>query len=453
MDGFKAKISQSLQYRLSAWLAVAILVVALLGGIFSFLSALREAIEMQDDLLRQMAALINRQYLPAAPTFSQTKIHRNDAESQVVIHFLQPLNATPKQASGELAELSPDLPDGFHTLWVKRLSWRIFIQTLDSGARVAVAQRTAAREEITRASALRTLIPFMILIPVLLVLLGALVRKMFRPLKQMAADLDQRSVQDLCEINDTQLPSEIRPFVVANNRLLARIAQSVAAQRRFVADAAHELRSPLTALSLNAERLETADMSAQARERLSTLRSGIQRTRGLIDQLLTLARVQEASQTQTESVSVLHTFRQALEELMPLAEAKRIDVGMVSEADATVTAKATDLHTLIKNLLDNAIRYTPPNGQIDLSVNTRDGRVIVQIDDTGPGIPEAERERVFDPFYRVLGNDQVGSGLGLSIVQTIAERLGATVRLDYANPQTQTGLRVSVSFPLCAISA
>ena len=138
---------------------------------------------------------------------------------------------------------------------------------------------------------------------------------------------------------------------------------------------------------------------------------------------------------------------------MPLAEAKRIDVGMVSEADATITAKATDLHTLIKNLLDNAIRYTPPNGQIDLSVNTRDGRVIVQIDDTGPGIPEAERERVFDPFYRVLGNDQVGSGLGLSIVQTIAERLGATVRLDYANPQTQTGLRVSVSFPLCAISA
>jgi len=236
--------------------------------------------------------------------------------------------------------------------------------------------------------------------------------------------------------------------VVAINRLLSRVAQSVAVQRRFVADAAHELRSPLTALSLQAERLEAADMSAQARERLASLRTGIQRTRSLLDQLLTLARAQESSHEQSGTVSVQHVFRQVLEELMPLAQAKHIDAGVVSSGDTNVIAREADLKTLVKNLVDNAIRYTPDGGQIDLSVRTNESKVILQVDDTGPGILEEERERVFDPFYHVLGNDEVGSGLGLSIVQTMADRIGASVHLGYSNEQTKSGLRVKVIFPV-----
>ena len=448
MDGFQGNIRQSLQFRLSAWLSLVILVVAVMGGVFSFVVAFQEAIELQDDQLRQMAALIVRQNLPVKRAASQEDGRDADPEFHVVVQLLRQPNSQAPEPAGELPGLPVDLPDGIQTVTVRDLSWRVFVKTLGSGSRVAIAQRTAVRDEIASDSALRTLMPFLILIPILLLLVGDLIRKIFKPLKRMAADLDQRPEQDLREIPDTYLPSEIHPFVTAINRLLSRVTQSVAVQRRFVADAAHELRSPLTALSLQAERLEAADMSAQARERLASLRDGIQRTRGLLDQLLTLARVQDSSQGQSATVSVQHVFRQVLEDLMPLAEAKNIDLGVVSEMDAHVMAPEADLKTLIKNLVDNAIRYTPNDGQIDLSVRTSEISVILQVDDTGPGIPQEEHDRVFDPFYRVLGNDEVGSGLGLSIVQTIANRIGADIHLGYSNEQTKSGLSVKMTIPL-----
>ena len=221
-------------------------------------------------------------------------------------------------------------------------------------------------------------------------------------------------------------------------------------QRRFVADAAHELRSPLTALSLQAERLADAEMSANAQERLSTLRKGIERGRTLLDQLLALARAQSSANTSNTTVSVQQVYRRVLEDLMPLAEAKGIDIGVVSDPDAHVLVSEVDLITLVKNLVDNAIRYTPTSGRVDLSfLATKEGTTLV-VEDNGPGIPEAERERVFDPFYRVLGSDEIGSGLGLSIVQTISARVGAKVSFGYASDQSRSGLRVMVTFPLRA---
>lgn len=448
MDGFQGKIRQSLQFRLSAWLSLVIMAVALAAGIFSFVSIYQETIELQDEQLRQMAALINRQQLPVTYAAVSENIPGSDPESRVVVQPLRQRHSQAAEPAGELPGLPADLSDGMQTLTVGYLSWRLFVKTLDSGSRIAIGQQTAVRDEISRDSALRTLMPFLILIAILLLLVGDLIRKMFRPLKRMASELDLRSEQDLREITDTRLPSEIRPFVVAINQLLARVSQSVAVQRRFVADAAHELRSPLTALSLQAERLEAADMSDHARERLTSLRNGIQRTRGLLDQLLTLARVQDSSHGQAGSVSVQHVFRQVLEDLMPLAEVKNIDMGVVSEMDANVLVQERDLKTLTKNLLDNAIRYTPDGGRIDLSVLVRKNKVILQVDDTGPGIPEEERIRVFDPFYRVLGNDAMGSGLGLSIVKAIADRVGAKVSLNYANEKSMSGLRVRVTFPV-----
>ncbi len=445
MDGRQTKVAQSLQFRLSVWLLLVILLVALAGGAFSYVWAFQEAIELQDDQLKQMAALINRQELLI--THVDSLAGQADPESHVALQLLRQANGQAAPLAGELPGLAVDLPEGIQTTMVQNRSWRLFVKTLDSGARIAVGQQTAARDEIARDSALRTLMPFLILIPILLLLVGDLIGKMFRPLKKMAEQLDRRSEEDLREISNQQLPTEIRPFVVAINRLLSRIAQSMSLQRRFVADAAHELRTPLTALSLQAERLAAAEMSAVARERLEVLCGGIQRTRGLLDQLLTLARVQELSQQQTETVSLQQIFRQVLEELLPLAEAKSIDVGVVGEADANVCAPALDLKTLVKNLVDNAIRYTPQGGHIDLCVLTIDGRVVLQIDDSGGGIPEQERGRVFDPFYRILGSDAVGSGLGLAIVKTIAVRIAAQITLAYIDEKTRTGLRVRVMFP------
>lgn len=242
------------------------------------------------------------------------------------------------------------------------------------------------------------------------------------------------------------MPSEIRPFVAAINQLLSKVERSVATQRRFVADAAHELRSPLTALSLQAERLAGAEMSAEARTRPATLRKGIDRNRVLLSQLSTLARVQEPGYHQTAPVSIQQVFRQVLEDLMPLAEAKAIDLGVVNEQDYAVMATRAELHILVKNLVDNAIHHTPPGGRVDLSVQKVHNTTVLDVVDTGPGIPEPERERVLEPFYRILGQDEQGSGLGLPIVKTIAVRLNATAQLSFADDRAQTGLRVRVIF-------
>jgi two-component system OmpR family sensor kinase len=446
MDGIEGKMSQSLQFKLSVWLFLVILIIALAGGAFSFVKAFQEANELQDDQLRQIAALINRYNLPLPSVKVQEAEPVADSDSRVIVQTLKQGDHQAAEPANDALALPGNLADGIQTVTVRDERWRVYVKTLGSGSQVAVAQQTAVRDEIARDGALQTVMPFAILIPLLLLVVGFLIKQMFMPVKKLALNLDRRSEQDLSQLSETHLPLEIVSFVVAINRLLSRVVRSVALQRRFVTDAAHELRSPLTALSLQAERLEAADMSAQARERLVTLKSGLQRTRVLLDQLLALARAQEPSSDKVATVSLQRILRQVLEDLMPLAESKSIDLGVIDGADATVAASEVDLQTLVKNLVDNAIRYTPDGGRIDLSVTASATRASLRVDDTGPGIAEEERERVFDPFYRVLGSNEIGSGLGLSIVKTIAERIGATVTLGAANDSSPAGLSVVVTF-------
>jgi two-component system OmpR family sensor kinase len=450
MDGFEGKTTQSLQFRLSLWLAVAILASALAAGIFSFAAAFHEANLIQDAQLHEVASLVTSRNVDEMAHGSARYVPEQEPEAKVVVERIPDRGAP----HGTQFKLPHALDDGIHTVTIGELEWRVIVKTLDAGTRIAVGQQTRDRDEIARNSAVATLIPFIVLVPVLLAIVAVLVRRTFGPLARLAAELDSRGANDMSPVAGTAgalvpaLPAEITPFVVANNRLLARVAHAVEVQRRFVADAAHELRSPLTALSLYAERLEAAEMSAPARERLATLRQAIARTRALLEQLLTLARVQDVAEAKTAPVALGPVFRQILEDLVPIAQARKLDIGVVGDAAAVVQTSEPELATMLKNLVDNAIRYTPPGGRIDLSVSVEHGATSIFIDDTGPGIPEAERERVFDRFYRVLGSGQSGSGLGLSIVQTIAARLGATVTLGNAPwPSGETGLRVAVVFP------
>ncbi len=448
MDGLKRRLNESVQLKLSFTLSLAILVVAIVAGVFSFLSAFDEAHELQDDVLRQVAQLIDRQRLsPAAPT-PETRLKDADEESRVIVQRLGAVSpSTAGVDAGGVLPLPATLTDGLHTLEVGGETFRVLVKTTTSGERIAVAQESGFRNEIARDGALRTVMPFLILVPVLLLIVADLVRKMFQPIAALSKEIDQRAERELHRVEDRHLPVEVRPFAVAINRLLARVGQSMDSQRRFVADAAHELRSPLTALSLQAERLADAEMSELARKRLTVLRQGIERGRSLLDQLLTLARAQSAADPLTSPVSIQSIYRRVLEDLMPLADAKHIDIGVEGTQDAEVRASELDMITVVKNLVDNAIRYTPEGGQVDLSVGISDEKVELHIHDNGPGIPLAERDRVFDPFYRTLGSEQIGSGLGLSIVQTIAHRIGAEIRLDFADEAQQTGLIVTVIVP------
>jgi two-component system OmpR family sensor kinase len=186
-------------------------------------------------------------------------------------------------------------------------------------------------------------------------------------------------------------------------------------------------------------------MPAEARTRLGVLISGLRRTRVLLDQMLTLARTQDAQRGGAGKVSLETAIREVLEDLVPLAEAKNIDLGVIGGVDARIEAQMVDLKVLVKNLIDNAIRYTPEGGRIDITVACAQGAVMLQVDDTGPGIPIEERERVFDPFYRVLGNGEIGSGLGLAITRTVAANMGARIELGDACPG-KPGLSARVIF-------
>ncbi len=444
MDGFKKRLSESVQLRLSVTLSLAILLVALVASVFAFVSAFEETHEQQDDTLRQVAMLFDRQQMslnyPQGPA-----IEGDDEESRVIIQYL----GDSQHATGTTDEVLPlpfptTLADGLSTVEVAGEAFRVLVHTTSKGQRIAVAQEQDARDKDARESAWRSLLPFLILFPVLLLVVGDLVRKLFRPIGTLAAEIDQRAEQELHPIDEQHLPTEVRPFVVAINRLLARVAQSMDSQRRFVADAAHELRSPMTALSLQADRLAATDMSPMTRERFLPLSRGIERGRKLIDQLLSLAAAQSAADRAPTQLSVHAVYRQVLENLLPLADAKQIDIGVDSTVDVPVLFNSMDLFTLVKNLVDNAIRYTPPGGRIDLSVVAMPDAVQLQIKDSGPGISLEEQARVFDPFYRSLGTDEAGSGLGLSIVKAIAERTDARVQLGFTDEMEQRGLCVTV---------
>ncbi|HEY8906950.1 MAG TPA: ATP-binding protein [Rhodoferax sp.] len=430
--------------------------IALAAGAFSFATVFQEVNEMQDDQLRQMAILVNSHHLQVSMATEDAMASQVDPEARVILQVLQSPGALTTKPYPAALDLPANLPNGLQTVSVNDEAWRLLVRQLDSGVRIAIGQQTSVRNEIASNSALRTVLPFFVLIPVLLLLVNVLIRQMFKPMTQLALDLDLRDEQDLQALNFNHVPSEVHPFVVAINRLLSRVAQSMALQRRFLADAAHELRSPMTALSLQSERLAAIELPTQARERVEALQAGLQRSRQLLDQLLALARAQDADKAPAGVVSVRRVCHRVLEDLMPLAQAKEIDLGMVlneASSDATAFAAEIDMYIMIKNLVDNAIRYTPKAGQVDVSIRQRDGNSVLQVIDSGPGISEEDRLRVFDQFYRVIGQDEIGSGLGLSIVKTIADRLGAKVTLGYATVREQSGLLVSVAFPPVPTSA
>ena len=453
MDGFKKRLRDSVQFRLSITLSLAILIVAVAAGFFAFVSAFDEAHEMQDDTLRQVAVLFDRQQMTLHYP-ADKEVDGDNEESRVVVQYL----ADGSKAIGNDDAQFPlpfptTLADGLSTVKVAGEDFRVLVKTTAPGERIAVAQETGIRDEEARESAWRSLLPFLILFPVLLLVVGDLVRKLFRPIADLSADIDRRDEQALHPIDERHLPTEIRPFVVAINRLLARVAQSMENQRRFVADAAHELRSPMTALSLQAERLIAIEMPAPARERLLPLSRGIERGRNLIDQLLTLAAAQSSSNRPQTAVSVHEVYRRVLEDLLPLAERKHIDIGVESIEDVHVIINEMDLLILVRNLVDNAIRYIPHGGRIDLSVERVQETALLQVKDSGPGITVEEQMRVFDPFYRSLGTDEAGSGLGLSIVKAIADRTGVRVQLSFSDEMKKSGLCVSLRLKQASIEA
>ena len=409
-------IKQSLQVKISLALICMLLPLSILAGIFSYYDTYHETQEVQDDLLRQVANYLD-------PSDADDENHSLDNDNKISVQFPNtpnPIVSLPEQISDGLHTIQADDDDDYY---------RVYTRNTKQG-RIAVMQESDYREELAEMAAVQSILPMLLALPLIILLTVWITHRTMRSVKTLSNDLEQRQINDLSPMDTQDIPSEIQGFVVAINNLLQRTDENVRQQQRFIADAAHELRSPMTALSLQAERLNNMQLSAEAREQSALLQQSIQRNRHLLEQLLSLARAQ-APETQRPKtlISLQNQFRRVLQELMPLALAKGQDIGVAVENDCQIHADDTEIYTLIKTFADNAIRYTPKGGRIDLGFDETAEYLNIWVEDDGPGIPPSERQRVIDPFYRILGTEQQGTGLGLSIANTIVKRHQGRLKL------------------------
>lgn len=428
----------SIRQRLLLWLIAGMLISTGIAGLSMYWLAQDEARELFDYQIRQIAAsLPTRTQLPAVPASDE------DPEEDNVIQMWD-AQGTLLFASQPSRPLPRYLTSGLHTVNYRHQPWRLY-NTQRHGRYIQIAQPMAVRAELAASLAMRLIMPFFVLIPLLAVLIWWAVGRSLRPLQRVAFAVATRNAEAMQPLNETGLPREITPLVIALNQLLIRLHQAMQAQRAFIADAAHELRSPLTALKLQLQLAERANTSEQRLSAFVKLHQRIDRSIHLVKQLLTLARSEprfEAAAPTTVNLSEL--AKQIVHDFQALATVQDIDLYMDAQRDVMVQGLQEDLYILISNLVDNAIRYTPPSGQVSIHITHEAGVAVLRVIDNGNGIPEHERERVFDRFYRREGTDVTGSGLGLAIVRNIADAHQATVTLS--DNQTSSGLIVTVRF-------
>ena len=418
---------RSLQQRLSLVLCGALLLAALGAGVASFLLAYGEAKEFQDDMLRQISLLVASS--GGKPTQSLIDSPLGDPESRLQV-FRFPGAPLPSWFSAGLA-------GGFHTLNARDVRLRVFVYKNDRGYTSVVAQPTDARNEIALNSALRTLLPLVLLLPVMALLVVWIVRGELGPINTLAYHLDEQPADHAKAIPDRELPKELLPFIQAINRLLMRVNELVGQQRRFIADAAHELRSPLTALSVQTQNLEQAKSIEAMRARVAPLRSGIERARKLTEQLLNLAHTQ-SGRGAADPVNVSELIRELIAEFLPSAEQRQVDLGMEELSHLSLHASPDALRLVIRNGLENALKYSPAGSEVTVRLFRDDRDAVIDVIDQGPGIPESERTRVFDPFYQNDGVGGSGSGLGLAIAKAAAASLQGSITL--LTPSSGKGL-------------
>ena len=431
----------SLRGRLFTGLAIFIVGMALAAGYLAYRWAFDEAIELQDASLLQVGSLAAKNHLTTRLP-SEGDI---DGEAQVLIEEIKPSGAAVD--SGSPSQLPSDLPDGLQTVMKGGKQWRILVRTRADGSRVAVGQPTANRDEIAQDSALRTIVPLGILIPCLMVLIAVVVDRSLRPLSRLAQRLDAKQSDHLERLPTEAIPAEMIPFVASINRLLERIATMFDKQRRFVADAAHELRTPITALIVQADNLEQADLSEDGRARLNSLKTGIRRTGHLLEQLLTLARYDTQVSEGGPQSEFDHVLKEVVADLLPVARDNSVDLGFARIESISVPIEPVALTVLARNLIDNALRHTPAGGRVDLSLFTENELVVFIVEDTGSGIPDADLDRIFEPFFRGSHYRGEGTGLGLSIVRRIVEQCRGSIRLENKSLAAGSGLRAIVSIP------
>jgi two-component system OmpR family sensor kinase len=432
---------RSIRRQLLLWLLLGLIVATAAAAFAVYLRARAEARDLFDYQLQLMAAAFPNEGFGSAtaPPLDEANV------GDVVVVEIWDRNGVRLYLSRPESPPPQSVDIGFSTVTTPQGDWRIYSTVVGDNV-VQVSQPTSVRERLAASLALRTMLPLLILLPVLIAVIWITVGRGLRPLNEVAYAVGKRSADALEPLPDGRLPKEVKPLVAALNDLLARLGRSLSLQRSFIADAAHELRTPLTAVRLQLQLAERASTNAERATAFAELKGGIGRATHLIEQLLTLARNEpDAVERTFAMVNLADIARQVVAERASIAEAKRLDLGLSGDAPILTMGDAEALRAMLGNLVDNAIHYTPPGGIVDVEVAARDGHACLTVTDTGPGIPAADRERVFDRFYRLETAGATGSGLGLAIVRKIAQRHRASV--DLGSEASGRGLKATVCFP------
>ncbi len=444
----KLRRLQSLQARLLLPLLGLVTTIWLGAAVLTWVDAREELDDLLDGHLAQAAAML---------VVVQARAEDDGVSDAPALHKYSPLVAFQVFHEGQLAMRSAnagllpmsDKAQGFSTVSLPDGErWRVFSAPgMARDVTVYVGEKIASRNEILWAVLHSLLMPLLYALPLLALGGWWAVRQGLAPLRQLGQLLSQRQAAALKQVELQDMPTEMRPMIEALNDLFARIESMMMSERRFTADAAHELRTPIAGIRAQAQvAMGAVDDHAQRQHALQATLAGCDRATRLVDQLLTLARLEAApQQLGSEPVDLSPVARRVAADLAPAALARQQTLTLDAAANCPVAGNDLLISVLVRNLLDNALRYSPQGAEIELSVTHSPGQSVLSVQDSGPGMTEPEMARLGDRFFRVLGQDQPGSGLGWSIVRRITNVFGA--RIQVGRSERLGGLAVTVTWP------
>ena len=447
----------SLTVQLLAGIGVPFLIVIAMIGVIAYLSAQDEISEVYDSQMitsAQQLWIIARGKDDSANMLIGRNDPHLDAGDQAALDDYARWRAFRVWGDGHLVlrsgggpdGLTPGMPKGFSTVKTSSGDWRVFtFQAPENDMIVMVGESLAARREVSRRVVWGVCLPLLLVFPVILLMVWLGIRFGLKDLTHFAADIRRRSPDDLSRIGNDALPVEIAPVAESVNQLLDKLERSLAQERLFTDNAAHELRTPLAALVVQTDVIRNARTDAERLPLLEDLSQGVGRASRLLDQLLVLARIRHTP-APPAPVNLYQAAGDIIRDIYPRAHARSIELSLTGDETATILSNRPLLALLIGNLVDNAVKYAPDNSAVELSVRIEARDAILTIRDHGPGIPPDEREQVFARFYRLKGRNESGSGLGLAIVRTLGEILAADIALF--TPDNGEGLGVNVRFKL-----
>jgi two-component system OmpR family sensor kinase len=433
----------SLRRALLLWLLPVFLLVGAASAGFAYWSYNRMVSTFMDNQMELLAdSMVAQGNDIALPALSGEQIHKWGS------YVVQVFDADGRVRSSSWPDMAPSLQPagGFHDVKANGARWRIYTTPVNEAAnsrRVQVLQSGEFRRHLAAERAGIAILPVIILLPLSAFVLWLVAAMMSRAVADIARQTAAQDEHSIAELPLDRVPSEIAPLVVSFNSLLTKLRDAFATQRRFVQDAAHELRTPITAVSLQLENLRGDFAAGAPAQRFAQLEAGVQRAQRLVDQLLKLSRQEWTdSEAVPVSVNVHQVVHDSINTLIALADQRNIDLGLEDSGqpagEALLRCQSSDLRSVVDNLIENALRYSPEGGVVDVRVMNNQGRLAIEVADTGPGIPVELHDRVFDRFFRVAGNDVRGSGLGLAIAQAAARRCG--MRITLRNRDDRSGL-------------